>query len=338
MTQINSVACQPEQVTIVQKKDLTKLGNRICLLLILVSVFANIIQYFMIVPMSVQATLQHKAFDLAQNPLLQQLVMYIPTLISLLIILVISRKMLHQKISENYHKPKTTISFMLMGCLVAVGASMTGVLFSGAITSLLSHFDIQSGMANLSTPDNLSAKIVNIAYLCVIAPFLEETLFRGVILKSLRSYGNVFAIIASSVLFGIFHFNLIQLVPATLMGLVFAFLAVKSESIIPSILAHAFNNTVTVILALVMKDTPQMKIVYGSIVLLMIAITIIILILNRKEFHSLNEGRSITEMTGKQKTVKLFFRSAWFYVLIALFIINCVILSLSTSGLITKAQ
>ncbi len=338
MTQINSVACQPEQGTIVQKKDLTKLGNRICLLLILVSVFANIITYFMIVPMSAKAALQHKALDLTQNPLLQQLVMYIPTLISLLIVLLISRKMLHQKILENYHKPKTSISFMLMGCLVAVGASMTGVLFSGAITSFLSHFSIQSGMANIATPDNLPAKIVNIAYLCVIAPFLEETLFRGVILKSLRSYGNVFAIIASSVLFGIFHFNLLQLIPATLTGLVFAFIAVKSESIIPSILAHAFNNTVTVILALVVKDTPQMKIVYGSIVLLMIAITIIILILNRKEFRSLHEGRSITEMTGKQKAVKLFFRSAGFYVLIALFIINCVILSLSTSGMITKAQ
>ena len=41
----------------------------------------------------------------------------------------------------------------------------------------------------------------------VVPLFVEEFLFRGVILSQFRKYGDVFAVIASALLFGLLHRN-----------------------------------------------------------------------------------------------------------------------------------
>jgi len=46
-----------------------------------------------------------------------------------------------------------------------------------------------------------------------------------------------------------FHLNLVQFVNPVLMGIVLAFITIKSKSIVPSIIAHIFNNTITFIMA-----------------------------------------------------------------------------------------
>ena len=64
----------------------------------------------------------------------------------------------------------------------------------------------------------------------------------------MQKYGNLTAIIVSSISFSMFHLNLVQFVNPVLMGIVLAFIAIKSKSIVPSIIAHIFNNTITFII------------------------------------------------------------------------------------------
>lgn len=89
-------------------------------------------------------------------------------------------------------------------------------------------------------------------YICLLGPVLEELIFRGVMLEGLRKYGNAFGIIMSSVLFGLMHQNFTQCVPAICMGLIWATMAVKSGSLMPSILVHILNNTLSSVILLVM--------------------------------------------------------------------------------------
>ena len=51
-----------------------------------------------------------------------------------------------------------------------------------------------------------------VLYMGIMVPICEETIFRGIILGKYVKYGRVFALICTSILFGAYHMNLIQLV------------------------------------------------------------------------------------------------------------------------------
>lgn len=91
-------------------------------------------------------------------------------------------------------------------------------------------------------------------YICLLGPILEELIFRGVLLEGLRKYGNAFGIILSSILFGLMHQNFAQCLPAFCMGLVWATIAIKSGSLLPSMFMHILNNTLSAILMVMLES------------------------------------------------------------------------------------
>lgn len=75
------------------------------------------------------------------------------------------------------------------------------------------------------------------------APVLEEALFRGVLLPGLaRNYGTTTAILQTSLLFGIMHFNPSQSLSAFLIGLFLGWVYVRTQSLWACIVVHATNN------------------------------------------------------------------------------------------------
>ncbi|MBL4937883.1 CPBP family intramembrane metalloprotease [Clostridium sp. YIM B02515] len=90
-----------------------------------------------------------------------------------------------------------------------------------------------------------------ICYEIVIGPIIEEILFRGIMLNGLmKRYSNKMAIITSSLIFGLVHFNVYQLCMAFLFGIFLAFLYLKTHSIILCIFAHVFHNIYTTFILL----------------------------------------------------------------------------------------
>ncbi|MCA8034648.1 CPBP family intramembrane metalloprotease [Burkholderia arboris] len=86
---------------------------------------------------------------------------------------------------------------------------------------------------------------------CVIAPLLEEMLFRGVMLRSfLRQYPEGTAIAHSAAVFGLAHMNVYQFVLAFGLGLLIGKLYAATRSLLPGMLIHASYNTAVVIVAL----------------------------------------------------------------------------------------
>jgi sodium transport system permease protein len=81
----------------------------------------------------------------------------------------------------------------------------------------------------------------------------EELAFRGFILAGLRRrFRPWLAILLSSSLFALYHFNVFQLVPAFCLGLVLGLLAVRSGSVLPGMLFHLLHNGL--LIGLVMLD------------------------------------------------------------------------------------
>lgn len=77
----------------------------------------------------------------------------------------------------------------------------------------------------------------------IVPSICEEVLYRGYILRSFeKSWGPVAAIVLSGVIFGFYHLRLTQALPLALIGILLGYIAWKSSSIFPAMLAHLVNN------------------------------------------------------------------------------------------------
>lgn len=105
-----------------------------------------------------------------------------------------------------------------------------------------------SELTDLIRMPTLAIFFVNVLIIAIIAPFIEETLFRGLLFGGLRTYfGNWSAIIISAVIFSSLHFEWAGFIPRFVLGLGLGYLYVKHNSIFPSIGLHGLNNLLAVL-------------------------------------------------------------------------------------------
>jgi sodium transport system permease protein len=91
--------------------------------------------------------------------------------------------------------------------------------------------------------------------LAVLPAACEELTFRGFILTGLRRrFSTGIAIVFSSLLFALYHFNVFQFVPAFLLGLILGLLAVRTGSILPGVLFHFIHNS-TLLCMVILQGT-----------------------------------------------------------------------------------
>ena len=77
----------------------------------------------------------------------------------------------------------------------------------------------------------------------IAAPVVEEILFRGYILDAIRElHGDVIAVLGSSVLFGLLHIEPYVVGMATLGGIVYGIVRIRSGSLWPCIVSHMVWN------------------------------------------------------------------------------------------------
>jgi len=91
---------------------------------------------------------------------------------------------------------------------------------------------------------------VNLLCVSIFAPFFEEWLCRGMVLRGLLGNGvrPVWAIVISALFFAIIHANPWQAIPAFALGLLFGYVYYKTGSLKLTMLMHCVNNTVAVLL------------------------------------------------------------------------------------------
>lgn len=94
----------------------------------------------------------------------------------------------------------------------------------------------------------LGHTMVGVFCLALLAPLLEELLFRGAIMQSLSRKGESpwRGIVLSAAMFGLIHMNPAQILFAFLMGLAFGWITVQTRSLLPVIIGHMLNNSLSV--------------------------------------------------------------------------------------------
>ncbi len=104
---------------------------------------------------------------------------------------------------------------------------------------------------------DLLSLLLFVATSALIPAFVEEFIFRGVIMGSLRRFGKGFAVFASALIFGLFHGNLVQIPFAFLVGLALGFVAIQTQSLWPAVWVHFLNNFYSCAMTIVARNAPE---------------------------------------------------------------------------------
>lgn len=130
--------------------------------------------------------------------------------------------------------------------------------------------------------------ILTFVYGVMIAPVAEEILYRKLLLDKLRRFGDVPAALLTGFAFGFFHMNLSQFFYATTLGIIFAYVALKTNTIRYTIMLHIMINFIGISLTpFILKAKDNLTIVFliGVWVLIALPLGITFFILNIKNIH-----------------------------------------------------
>ena len=141
---------------------------------------------------------------------------------------------------KKYFKVKQKMSFIeiiYFWALISVS-----ILLINFFTRILG-INIISKVSSIIINDNhwKILIIIDIMINTIIRPFLEEIVFRGVIMNDLKKYGYKVAIVINSILFGLIHYNINNTGQYIVLGIIFSYIAYK-YSLKYSILLHILCN------------------------------------------------------------------------------------------------
>ena len=121
------------------------------------------------------------------------------------------------------------------------------ITLSSIYTSILDAVEIVKPIKSASfTTDNIFESVLWIIAMAVLPPVLEEAVFRGAILGTMKQYMGKGAIFFSAALFALMHANFNQIPVAFCMGLILGWFAYSTGSIVVPIILHACNNLLSV--------------------------------------------------------------------------------------------
>ena len=182
---------------------------------------------------------------------------------------------------------KNTRTFdYIMAVLGGVGIA---IILNLIITiSGISNFDTQFQSVNetLQSPP----VFVKVIAAGIIVPILEELIFRGLIFNRIRNqYNALVAMFISSIMFGIYHFNLTQGIYAAILGLCMVYVYNKVRTLVVPIMIHMSANISVIILGEISTATVESsgnETILGIFTIILILVSLIFAILGIMYFKS----------------------------------------------------
>ena len=207
---------------------------------------------------------------------------WIMTIVSLYLISFPIYLMMMKKIPDCkvQAEKKYSLKEMIMLVFVCFSATYLFNIVSLGINALIGSLK-GSPVINPLIDVVLNSNIIyTIVVACIMAPIVEEIIFRKVLLNKLVGYGEKTAIIVSSLAFALFHGNLSQFFYAFALGAIFAHITVKSGTIKNSIILHMIINLLgsAIIPNIVLKASLTLTVLVGFIIMISIVMGIFLFV------------------------------------------------------------
>ncbi len=225
---------------VIYKNNLRKDSNRLGILLILFHAFmfgfSFISSIFLVFGLPYDSKSSVQTFLL--DGVISLLVFFITGLVYIFIV------NLDTKVIFPFEKIKASLLTKIV--IIGLSVALVSNYASDMLSDVFSVFGIDNSIDfsyNVDSPLSILLYFVTVA---LVPALVEEFAFRGIILGTLRKYSDTLAIVVSAGLFGLMHGNFVQIPFAFCVGLVLGFVVVKTNSLLPSILIHFFNNALSV--------------------------------------------------------------------------------------------
>ena len=138
--------------------------------------------------------------------------------------------------------------------------------------------------------------------IAVLPAIFEEVLFRGLLLKGMKSFGAVGAVLINGAMFALYHQNPAQTMYQFCCGAAFAFVALRAGSILPTVVSHFLNNALIIILTKYGVADFQ-----GGVLVAVLIVSILSLIASLVWLFFFDKGKNVTESKAEKTERKHFF-------------------------------
>lgn len=136
------------------------------------------------------------------------------------------------------------------GALAVAGGTLVVTIVGGGLLDQVLHAGKEQGYTPPSwEPSHAGAYAANFVVIAVVAPFVEELLFRGLGYSLLVPFGAWTAIGAVGLAFGLVHGLIDGLVVLALFGAALAWVRSRTDSVVPGMLVHGAFNAFALIVA-----------------------------------------------------------------------------------------
>ena len=197
-------------------------------------------------------------------------------------------------------KPVDAAATTAFGYLIILAA---GILNS-ILLMLLANAGLEFTPQNITLPQGFFNVLLYFIYLCVLPPVLEEIFVRGLVLNALKGWGVPFAIFVSSVIFALMHSTLHNFVLYFVCGVVLAKIYIAFDSILPCMMLHFVNNTVSFIQLSFQQSANAQSAVFFSIYIYIMAMLLGYAGFKYIQKHNINLAFSFTRMRDLKHKIK----------------------------------
>lgn len=229
----------PENVLKSAKKQFSKLG--LMFFLGTIVIFAAQFGVMAIVQAFVPAWLDDPNISL----MLSIVPMY---LIGMPILILLVKRLPAQTPEQHSMKAGHFLIALVMAFCVMYVSNIIGTIIT-TVLGMLKQAPVDNVIMDVATSTSL---VVNFIYMVICAPILEEFVFRKLIVDRTVRYGQGVAVLLSGLMFGLFHGNLNQFMYAFTLGLLLAFLYVKTGRIKYTIGIHMIINFIGSIISVLL--------------------------------------------------------------------------------------
>lgn len=185
-----------------------------------------------------------KAFpDLMQSQIMMWVVTFLPIYA---VAMPVGIKMLQRVESYPVQKRSFSAGNLIRAFLVCIFLMYMGNMIGIMITSLINGGTSLNPLDALAASDSMFAKVL---VTVIIAPLLEELIFRKLLIDRINVYGERLAVVTSALMFALFHGNLSQFFYTYFLGLVFGYVYLRSGRLIYSAILHMAVNFMGMVLA-----------------------------------------------------------------------------------------
>lgn len=308
-----------------EKRGIRKLSRITGGAFLTLSLISAIVANFLFLVLLMCGYSLEKALAIFEDPFFQQYFQITVSSFMFIFPFTLFFKFSGHKISKliNFSLPKTKVWFpiILMGIGFCAFANMATNMAASLFEGLGINYEVDFG-ENPKGPIGVTLSVIATA---IVPALVEEFACRGIVLGALRKYGDGFAVMVSSILFGLIHGNFQQIPFAFLIGLILGFVTVKCESILPAMFIHFYNNLSSVIFDYVFADMAiqLQNVIYTLYLLICLIIGIFAFVFLKNNTEIFKFKPASTEATEKQK-YKWFFTTET----IILMVIVCIVESL----------